>query len=61
VNKAAVGGIIAVIIIGIVIVIAVTQPFDMTTQEPEVVTTPSDEPKEFKVELKEEIGLQVEP
>jgi len=61
VNKAAVGGIIAVIIIGIVIVIAVTQPFDMTIQEPEVVSTPSDEPKEFKVELKEEIGLQVEP
>jgi hypothetical protein len=61
VNKAAVGGIIAAIIIGIVIVIAVTQPFDMTTKEPEIVSTPSDEPREFKVELKEEIGLQGEP
>ena len=60
-NKAAVGGIIAAIIIGIVIVVAVIQPFDMTPQEPEAVSTPSDEPKEFKVELKEEIGLQGEP
>ena len=60
-NKAAVGGIIAAIIIGIVVVVAVTQPFDMTPQEPEIVSSPSDEPKEFKVELKEEIGLQGQP
>jgi uncharacterized membrane protein len=61
VNKAAVGGIIAAIIISIVIVIAVTQPFDIMTQEPETVSTSSEEPKEFKVELKEEIGLQGKP
>ncbi len=60
-NKAAVGGIIAAIIISIVIVIAVTQPFDIMTQEPETISTSSEEPKEFKVELKEEIGLQGKP
>jgi len=62
-NKAVIAGIIAVIAIGIGI--AITSNFDLepTTDKSENITLESQEPesKEFKIELKEEIGLKAEP
>ncbi len=64
-NKAVIAGIITVIAIGIGIAIAITSNFDLesTTDESEDITLESQEPetKEFKVELKEEIGLVAKP
>jgi len=62
-NKAVIAGIIAVIAIGIGI--AITSNFDLetTTDESENITLESQEPEtnEFKIELKEEIGLKAKP
>ncbi len=63
-NKATIAGIIAVIIIGIGIVITVTQPFEQTPTDQTLET--SNEPEEseineFKIELKEDIGLKGTP
>ena len=62
-NKAVIVGIIAVIAIGIVI--AITSNFDLetTTDESKNITLESQEPEtnEFKIELKEEIGLKAKP
>ncbi len=62
-NKAVIAGIIAVIAIGIAI--AITSNFDLesTSDKSENITLESQEPesKEFKVELKEEIGLEAKP
>jgi len=62
-NKAVIAGIIAVIAIGIGI--AITSNFDLetTTDESENITLESQEPEtnEFKIELKEEIGLEAQP
>ncbi len=62
-NKALIAGIIAVIAIGIGI--AITSNFDLesTSDKSEDITLESQEPesKEFKVELKEEIGLEAKP
>ncbi len=64
-NKAVIAGIIAVIAIGIGIAIAFTSNFDLelTTDKSENITLESQEPetKEFKIELKEEIGLKGQP
>jgi len=64
-NKAVIAGIIAVIAIGIGIAIAITSNFDLelTTDKSENITLESQEPetKEFKIELKEEIGLKAQP
>ena len=63
-NKAAVAGIIAVIVIGIGVAIAVFQPISTTsTQEPAEVTTEVDESgnKEFKVTLEENLGIEGKP
>ena len=63
-NKAAIGGIIAAIIIGIGIAIAVTMPFEQTPtdQTSETTNEPQEaETKEFKIELKEDIGLKANP
>ena len=64
-NKTAIAGIIAVIAIGIGIAIAVSSSFDLesTSDKSEDITLESQEPesKEFKVELKEEIGLEANP
>ena len=64
-NKAVIAGIIAVIAIGIGIAIAITSNFDLesTIDKSENITLESQEPesKEFKIELKEEIGLKAKP
>ncbi len=64
-NKALIAGIIAVIAIGIGIAIAVSSSFDLetTSDKSEDITLESQEPesKEFKIELKEEIGLKAKP
>ena len=63
-NKAAVAGIIAAIVIGIGVVIVITQPFSATTsQEPSEISTESEESqaKEFKIVLEEKIGLEGKP
>ncbi len=63
-NKAAVVGIIAAIVIGIGVAIAVFQPISTTsTQEPAGVTTEVDESgnKEFKVTLEENLGIEGKP
>ncbi len=61
-NKTVIAGIIAVIAIGIGIAIAFTSNFDLesTTDKSENITLESQEPetKDFKIELKEEIGLK---
>jgi len=64
VNKAAVAGIIAAIVIGIGVVIGITQPFSTTTtQESSEISTESEEPEanEFKIVLEEKIGLEGSP
>jgi len=64
VNKAAVAGIIAAIVIGIGVIIGITQPFSTsTTQEPAEISTESKEPEanEFKIVLEENIGLEGNP
>jgi len=62
-NKAVIAGIIAVIAIGIGI--AITSNFDLesTSDKSENITLESQEPEtnEFKIELKEEIGLKAQP
>jgi hypothetical protein len=64
-NKAVIAGIIAAIAIGIGIAIAITSNFDLesTIDKSENITLESQEPesKEFKIELKEEIGLKAKP
>ena len=64
-NKAVIAGIIAVIAIGIGIAISITSNFDLesTSDKSENISSESQEPetKEFKVELKEEIGLKANP
>jgi len=64
-NKAVIAGIIAVIAIGIGIAIAITSNFDLesTSDKSENITLESQEPEtnEFKIELKEEIGLKAQP
>ena len=64
-NKAVIAGIIAVIAIGIGIAISISANFDLesTTDESENINLESQEPetKEFKIELKEEIGLKAKP
>ena len=64
-NKVVIAGIIAVIAIGIGIAIAITSNFDLepTTDKSENINLESQEPetKEFKIELKEEIGLKAQP
>ncbi len=64
-NKAVIAGIIAVIAIGTGIAIAITSNFDLelTTDKSENITLESQEPesKEFKIELKEEIGFKAKP
>ncbi len=64
-NKVVIAGIIAVIAIGIGIAIAITSNFDLesTSDKSENITLESQEPesKEFKIELKEEIGLEAQP
>ncbi len=64
-NKAVIAGIIAVIAIGIGIAISISANFDLesTTDESENINLESQEPetKEFKIELKEEIGLKAQP
>jgi len=64
-NKAVIAGIIAVIAIGIGIAIAISSNFDLesTTDKSENTPVESQEPEsqEFKVELKEEIGLKANP
>ncbi len=64
-NKAVIVGIIAVIAIGIGIAIAITSNFDLesTSDKSENITLESQEPEtnEFKIELKEEIGLKAQP
>ncbi len=63
-NKAAVVGIIAAIVIGIGVAIAVFQPISTTsTQEPAGVATEVDESgnKEFKVTLEEKLGIEGKP
>jgi len=64
-NKAVIAGIIAVIAIGIGIAIGITSNFDLesTTDKSENITLESQEPetKDFKIELKEEIGLKAQP
>ena len=63
-NKAAVAGIMAAIVIGIGVAIAVFQPISTTlTQEPAGVTTEVDESgnKEFKVTLEEKLGIEGKP
>ncbi len=64
-NKAVIAGIIAVIAIGIGIAISISANFDLesTSDKSENISSESQEPetKEFKVELKEEIGLQAQP
>jgi len=64
VNKAAIAGIIAAIVIGIGVAIAVFQPISTTsTQEPAGVTSEVDESgnKEFKVTLEEKLGIEGTP
>jgi len=63
VNKVAVAGIIAAIVIGIGVVFGITQPFSTTTQESPEISTESEEPeaKEFKIILEEKIGLEGSP
>jgi len=64
VNKAVLAGIIAAIVIGIGVAIAVIQPISMTsTQEPAGVATQVDESgnKEFKVTLEENLGIEGKP
>ncbi len=63
-NKAVVAGIIATIVIGIGVAIAVIQPISTTsTQGPAEVTTEVDESgnKEFKVTLEEKLGIEGKP
>ncbi len=62
-NKAAVAGIIAVIVIGIGVIIGITQPFTTTTQAPAEISTESEEPEanEFKIVLEVKIGLEGKP
>ena len=64
-NKAVIAGIIAVIAIGIGIAISISANFDLesTSDKSENISSESQEPetKEFKVELKEEIGLKANP
>ncbi len=63
-NKAAVAGIIAAIVISIGVAIAVIQPISTTsTQEPAGITTEVDESgnKEFKVTLEEKLGIEGKP
>ncbi len=62
-NKAVIAGIIAVIAIGIAI--AITSNFDLESTSDKSENTSSEsqeaESKEFKIELKEEIGLKAQP
>jgi ABC-type nickel/cobalt efflux system permease component RcnA len=64
-NKAVIAGIIAVIAIVIGIAIAISSNFDLelTSDKSENTSLESKEleSKEFKVELKEEIGLKANP
>ncbi len=63
-NKAAVAGIIAAIVIGIGVAIAVIQPISTTsTQEPAGDTTEVAESgnKEFKITLEEKLGIEGKP
>ena len=64
-NKAVIAGIITVIAIGIGIAIAITSNFDLesTSDKSENINLESQEPetKDFKIELKEEIGLKAQP
>ena len=64
-NKAVIAGIIAVIAIGIGVAIAITSNFDLesTSDKSENNTLEPEEPEsqEFKIELKEEIGLEAKP
>ena len=63
-NKAAIGGIIAAIIIAIGIAIVVTMPFEQSpTDQTSETSNESEESeiKEFKIELKEDIGLKGNP
>ena len=64
-NKAVIAGIIAAIAIGIGIAISMTSNFDLesTTDNSENISLEPEEPEsqEFKIELKEEIGLKANP
>ncbi len=62
-NKAVIAGIIAVVAIGIGIAIISNYDLELTTDKSENITLESQEPetKEFKIELKEEIGLKGQP
>ena len=62
-NKAAVAGIIAAIVIGIGVAIGISQPFSTTTQETAEISTEAEESeaKEFKITLEEKIGLEGKP
>ncbi len=63
-NKAAVAGIIAAIVIGIGVAIAVIQPISTTTtQAPAEISTESEEPEvsEFKIVLEEKRGIEGKP
>ena len=64
-NKAVIAGIIAAIAIGIGIAIAITSNFDLepTTDQSENISFEPQEPEsqEFKIELKEELGLKANP
>ena len=64
-NKAVIAGIIAAIAIGIGIAIAMTSNFGSETASDQSENNPlapqEPEPQEFKVELKEEIGLKANP
>ena len=64
-NKAVIAGIIAAIAIGIGIAIAITSNYDIdsTIDKSENISLEPEEPEsqEFKIELKEEIGLKANP
>jgi len=62
-NKAVIAGIIAVIAIGIAIAITSNLDLESTSDKSENITLEPQEPesKEFKIELKEEIGLKAQP
>ncbi len=63
-NKAPVAGIIAAIVIGIGVAIAVIQPISTTTtQAPAEISTESEEPEvnEFKIVLEEKLGIEGKP
>ncbi len=62
-NKALIAGVIAIIAIGIGIAIISNFDLEPTTDKSENITLEPQEPesKEFKIELKEEIGLEAKP